>query len=73
MGSGEKPIEPGHSWLSPKSLSGEPSVDVGGGRALDGRDLVAPNQTPNTTCKSRGVRTWGINSTLKRETTQTAS
>ena len=73
MGSGEKPIEPGHSWLSPKSLSGEPPVDANGGRALDGHDLVVPNQTPNTVCPYRGVRTWGINSMLERETTQTAS
>ena len=52
MGRGERPIKPGDSWFSPKSIEVEPRGVLAGGRAT-GRargDVVPTNpyQTPNT-------------------------
>ena len=51
MGRGERPIKPGDSWFSPKSIEVEPQEVFAGGRATGWargvEDPTNPNQTPN--------------------------
>src|SRR6185503_16329745 len=51
-GRGERPIKPGDSWFSPKSIEVEPRGFFDGGRATGwaraGEAGSNPNQTPNT-------------------------
>ena len=75
MARGERPIKPGNSWFSAKSIEVERRMVTLGGRALDG--LGGPKGLPNLT-KLRIPGSVGaadrrrvLRSVVERETAQT--
>lgn len=73
---GERPIKPGNSWFSAKSIEVERRMIAVGGRALDGCGVARStntNQTPNTNESSSADRRRVLRSVVKRETALTYS
>ena len=76
MDRGERPIKPGDSWFSAKSISVERRPLTAGGRALDGLGgipLTEPIQTPNTEENISAVRLRVRRSVVERVRAQTVS
>ena len=77
MARGERPIKPGNSWFSAKTISVVRCVFTAGGRALDGLggSTGLPNLTKLRIPASMSVadRPWVLRSVVERETAQTAS
>ena len=77
MARGERPIKPGDSWFSAKSIEVERRVNPFGGRALDGIGGLSdlPNLTklriPKGFCAADTRRV--LRSVVERETALTAS
>ena len=74
---GERPIKPGNSWFSAKTIEVAPRVMTLGGRALCRLGglyrLTKPMQTANTEKFNTGDTRRVIRSVVKRDTAQTDS
>ncbi len=73
---GERPIKPGNSWFSAKSIEVERRMYAVGGRALDEWGVARStnlNQTPNTNESYPADRRRVLRSVVKRETALTYS